>query len=143
MTLQNASLPGCCGINVLFGFNKIPQKGTWNMGTFAAALNKATTYDKGDKPLLQPLVLFSHSTAQDKNPLNPRTLADWLTQQGERVYPTRNYISERHGNRITLFAWHPSKQFKELYNTEIGRKNPSAAAGRPLRRWCSKAIGTE
>src|ERR1700731_257778 len=130
MSLENASLPGCCGINVLFGFNKIAQKGTWNIAAFADALKRQTTYDKGDKPLLQPLVLFSHSTAQDKNPLNPRTLADWLTQQGERVYPTRNYISERHGNRITLFAWHPSKQFKERYRAEIGNR-PATAASAP------------
>ena len=119
--LKNESLPGNCGINVFHGFNKIDQTKQWSIDLLASELGKKTTYDK-DKPMLQPIVVFSYSSAQDKHPLNPRSFAEWLKAKGERVFETKPYLHKRHDTKIIGYQWHPSLAFREEFATACKTK---------------------
>jgi len=114
------SVPLCnnCGILEIGPFNGTGIRGKpevrgkpltdreWRLSLLAGDMYGGTLYN------LKNLLIFSHSSSQDKSPFSPKAFARWLRSIGEAVQESRTVVNPDTKNKITGYFWAPSKKFR-------------------------------
>lgn len=127
----------CCAVSELYGFPQYTRvlnnsKGkTWGWDNYydEVPLKGKLTDDEwaflvwGSCAETSPIVVFYHSSGENKGACTPTNFAKWLRSKGERVTTGQRAKNPSSGNIVTPYLWSPSVKFEKFLENKKKKYN--------------------